>query len=372
MNILFFHRWTGVRGGGTESHIKGLLENFSPKHNLYLLTRNGPKVNELKKLYPRLSVFTVSKNIKENDNSYLGFLLYLHTGIFMIKSFIYLVYLLSLKRQKIDVISTHFPTEFIVAKVIRKIYRIPIVFILEGYTDWEGRVAKEANGCISISKYISQKCKQNYGYYPQVIYIGDNKFPLLKKTDLNKKINNQILTLCRLEPRKNLLVLLKTIKYLVHEKNIHNLVFLLAGTGIDEKMLKEKSKELEIQKYVKFLGYISDENRIKLFQESPIFFLPTKEEGFGIVFLEAMKSGCAIVSTNTSATPEIVGDAGVLVDNPDDYLSYANAIQYLIENTTYRNKLSLNGLSRSPLFSWNILIKEYEQVYEKVMSNSIK
>lgn len=368
MNILFFHRWTGVRGGGTESHIKGLIENFPSSHKLFLLTRNGSQIPYLSKKFKNLTIFTVSKNFSENDHSYESLLLYLHTSLFMIKSFFKIVWLVKVKKLQIDVISVHFATEAVVARVIRKLFKIPYIFILEGYTDWEAKEAKIANSCVSISHYESKLCEERFGFYPKVIYIGEGKFPLLKKGELSKKVkenNKRVLTVCRLEPRKNLETLLKAISYIYNNKKRSDINFTIGGTGILENTLKSISKELGILKVAKFIGFVPENKVVDLYKKSDLYVLPTFEEGFGIVFVEAMKSGCAIVSTNVSAVPEIVGDAGLLIKDPLDYEVLGEYILKLIDNSSYRLEIASNGLERSQSFIWSVLIKMYEKEYIK-------
>ena len=372
MNILFFHRWTGVRGGGTESHLKGLVKNFSPKHKLTLLTRKGGQIDFLRKGFPELTIITVPRAPFENDNSYENpFLLYMYTAIFMALSFIKLTRLLLTKKIRPDIISVHFATEAVIAKLIRLLFRIPYIFILEGYTPWEGKEAKYANKVVSISHYISKKCDENYGYYPEVIYIGEDIFPTIDRSALTEKLKKNsklVLTLCRLEPRKNLINLVKAIHIIRKTSNRKDISFLIGGTGIMEEQIKKLIKELNLTKDIKLLGFVPQTDKVATYQKADIYLLPTYEEGFGIVFAEAMKSGCAIISTNKTAIPEILDGAGQLIEDPNDITEIANAVVTLIDNQVLRKKLVLKGVETAKKYDWGKLIKDYEKAYMKAIN----
>ncbi len=375
MNILFFHRWTGVRSGGTETHVKSLIKYFSAKHTVFLLTREGSQVLEIAKSFPNVQIFTVKKFWFENDHSYENpTLLYFYTAIYAFKAFfklLWIIFRLKLRGEKIDVISVHFATEAVLANVIRFLFKTPYIFILEGYTAWEAKEAKKATNVVSISKYISAKCKKVFGYYPKVISLGEDKFLLLTKEELQKKINKntkQVLTLCRLDPRKNLYTVLKTIEFVKNKLKRTDIKFIIGGTGILENDLKNKIKEYGIGDVVKMIGFVGEDKLRELYRNSDIYFLPTFEEGFGIVFMEAMKSGCAILSCNNSAVPEVVGDCGVLVDDAENYKEFANALVKLIDSVSFRKKLVTKGLVQAERFDWAKIIKEYEKEYKRTCS----
>ncbi|MFC1722216.1 glycosyltransferase family 4 protein [Patescibacteria group bacterium] len=369
MKILFLHRWTGVRGGGTETHLKGLIRNLKDKHEITLVTRQGAKIRELREEYPNINIITISKNLFENDNSYENTVpLYLHTALFMTKLFFKLIWILSNEKYKPDVMSIHFATEAVVANKIRNIFKIPYVFIFEGYTDWEAQEGKKADESISITHYISKKCNEKFGYYPQVINIGEDKFPVVSELDINNKAKvtpKVILTLCRLEPRKNLKAFVETVRIIIKEKKRKDIKFILGGTGISQPEILELINKYGLNKAIEYKGFVPEQNLVETYQKAHVYFLPTYEEGFGIVYLEAMKSGCPIVSTNISATPEIVGNTGILVDDPDNYQDWSKAILDLVDKQDLWLKKAKNCIEKGDKFWWKDLITDYEKVYKK-------
>lgn len=115
--------------------------------------------------------------------------------------------------------------------------------------------------------------------------------------------------------------------------------FIIAGEkGSYYPKLEKLLKELGLENYVIFPGVIKKEEKIKFMQRCKIYLQPTKYEGFGVAILEAMSCGAAVVTSPTGAVPEVVGDAGVLIDgtSPD---AIAGAVIRLLKNESFRNDL---------------------------------
>ena len=164
MKLLFFHRWSGVRYGGTETHIRELALRFAKRgHDVSILTREGKAVKSLIKLDSTIKVRTISKSWGESDFSYplSDIRLYLYTILFVVKS---LVKLLKYKfeGERFDFLSVHFYTEARLLRLVKQVLKWPYVFLLEGYTDREANEAQFADVQLSISQTIIEKCFKNY------------------------------------------------------------------------------------------------------------------------------------------------------------------------------------------------------------------
>ena len=109
--------------------------------------------------------------------------------------------------------------------------------------------------------------------------------------------------------------------------------------------------ELGLQDRIHKLGYVSDEDLVAIYNLADVFVFPSLYEGFGIPVLEAMACGCPVVSTKTGCTPEVAGDAAVLV-NPYDHTEIASAIKRVLSDELFKNSLIENGLERIHKFSW--------------------
>lgn len=114
-------------------------------------------------------------------------------------------------------------------------------------------------------------------------------------------------------------------------------LFLVAGTGDDLQRLKEKTRALGLEEQVRFLGYVSDVELVDYYNLCDVFLMPSKGEGFGIVFLEALACGKPVIGGNTdgSVEPLMNGRLGFLVD-PDDPRAIADTVRYALTHKEAR------------------------------------
>ena len=166
-------------------------------------------------------------------------------------------------------------------------------------------------------------------------------------------------------PRKNLGNLLRAYS-LVKDTLPHDLVivgFKRWKYSQDFKLIEE----LGLQDRVHKLDYVSDEDLVAIYNLADLFVFPSLYEGFGIPVLEAMACGCPVVSTKTGCTPEVAGDAAVLV-NPYDYTEIANAIKKVLSDESVRTSLIKKGLERIHNFSWKKCAGETLQLFDSVFA----
>ena len=160
-----------------------------------------------------------------------------------------------------------------------------------------------------------------------------------------------IFSLCTLEPRKNLLMSVKCFIKFIKKNEIDDLVFVLGG-GDHEGFIGTIEKELNgYEKKIVRIGYIDDENLAPLYSKSEFFVYPSIYEGFGLPPLEAMQCGCPVISSKTSSLPEVVDDAGILID-PQSETELIEAMKALYYDEALRLELSGRGLERALQFSW--------------------
>jgi glycosyltransferase involved in cell wall biosynthesis len=174
-----------------------------------------------------------------------------------------------------------------------------------------------------------------------------------------------ILFVSTIEPRKNVSTLLVAFKRLLD--SYHSPVNLvLAGEKgwlFDEVFsLVEK---LELQGRVQFLGRVSPEDLLALYNAAKVLVHPAFYEGFGLPPLEAMACGTPVVVSNTSALPEIVGDAALLVD-PSDADSMAVAIWRVLSDEGLHWQMREKGLRRARRFSWKKAALETLNIYHRL------
>jgi len=102
-----------------------------------------------------------------------------------------------------------------------------------------------------------------------------------------------------------------------------------------------------------------------VYSMTDLFVYPSTYEGFGLPPLEAMASGCPVVSSNTSSMPEVINDAAMYF-NPNDIEEMSNAIEVVVLDNALRAKLISLGYENIKLFSWQKCAAETLEVYKKL------
>lgn len=118
--------------------------------------------------------------------------------------------------------------------------------------------------------------------------------------------------------------------------------------------------------YVRWLGFIDEEDKPALYRQAMTVAFPSKHEGFGLGPLEAMACGTPVVTTNASSIPEVVGDAAFTVD-PDDSRDMAGALIATLIQDELRIDMRRKGLEQARQFSWEKTAAETLAVYDQVL-----
>jgi glycosyltransferase involved in cell wall biosynthesis len=127
--------------------------------------------------------------------------------------------------------------------------------------------------------------------------------------------------------------------------------------------------ELDLTKNVDFIGEVDEVDKPALYTLAGCFAWPSCYEGFGLPVLEAMACGTPIVAGNRGSLPEIVGNAGFLVE-PDDINRMAGAIIASLIDEPLRREHRAKGLAQSAKFSWQKCAAETVEVYREVLKSS--
>lgn len=372
MKLLFIHRWVGVHHGGTETHIRNLMRRLrSCGHQITLVTREGP---ELSNFGDSVEVVRVGKSWGESDYSYERVLpLYFYTGLFVLKLLLTVVGMVVVRRRRFDVVSVHFATEAMVARLIRFLFGIPFVFVLEGYTDLEASLAKTADAAIAISQTDVESVFKSQDFRPVLLPVGrDERFnqnvdgSAVRQRYL-EGADKLIICVGRIEPRKDHPTLLKAARILKDKGFKYH--WLVVGEGIRRPEVGWSVKEFGLDSEVKMLGDLAEEDLPLYYRAADLFVLPTLYEGFGIVFIEAMACGLPVVSTKVGAVPEVVDGAGFLVA-PGDPEALAEKIVSILSDSALYHSLQQRALERANFYSWGRLIPEYEKVYLSVTDHA--
>ena len=167
------------------------------------------------------------------------------------------------------------------------------------------------------------------------------------------------------KPHKNLERLIQAFM-LLRQDGLDDLKLLVTGSEVSRySTLRRAVHRCNLHKHVRFLGYQSEDTLAALYRLADVFVFPSLYEGFGLPPLEAMAAGTPVVVSNVSSLPEVVGDAGVLV-NPYDPRSIADGIRNVLTDRTLRSGLSERGLARARSFSWPASVAQIRRIYQEL------
>ena len=178
--------------------------------------------------------------------------------------------------------------------------------------------------------------------------------------------SQQVIVVSKLSPRKGISYLLQAWERIMQSHPDANLV--IAGSGPEAEKLQRLGRELSLD-HVEFTGYVGEERKRELLRESAVFALPTLYEGFGITNLEAMASGCAVVSTDTWGVKDYLDHEknGLLVA-PRSPVELAEAVSRLLQNTEFRKRLAANGRRTAEQYSMEESLDRELRYIEKITS----
>lgn len=340
---------------GGRIHLLNLIENLikiDRKNGYYLIVTNYNK-----KIFSTLQ----GKNLKRTE-------IPLSTGNYLLRLFYEQVYMpIIIRKLKIDVLITpaNFTTLFPGIKSINiiAIYYKNLIEKFPKIRSFYYRIllplsAKRVDQIITVSNSMKNLLIEDLNINPdkiKVIYEGVNTEHFTETHKLQSNIikyKPYILFLSTLYSYKNPDKILMAFAKLKHEKDIpHNLVFIGDDPQGNIGELKVLANRLEVSKDVFFSGDVSYEDIPEYYKNADVFVHPSNIESFGLPLLEAMASGVPIVASNRTAMPEIVGDAGIIVE-PNNIDELAKAVSNVIKNDKLRKSLIEKGYERVKSFKW--------------------
>jgi phosphatidyl-myo-inositol alpha-mannosyltransferase len=202
------------------------------------------------------------------------------------------------------------------------------------------------------------------GLTDQPITIIPNGIDLskYKMAAKRKKSERTILYVGRLERRKGVKYLLQAFQLLEQQNNDVRLI--IAGDGPDREKLELLAEDLKLQK-IDFLGYISEDLKLKLLSEADLFCSPALYgESFGIVLLEAMATGTVAVAGNNSGYADLMQGVGALsIINPEDNVEFARRMDMLLNQNDLRKLWQKWAMSYVKQYNYPDIIDKYEELY---------
>jgi len=228
--------------------------------------------------------------------------------------------------------------------------------------------ASRASAVVAVSNYVKEMLKKRYGVDSEVIYHGidADKFRPKNKTESKRKLGYKethfiILFVGKLHPYKDPLTLIKAISIAV-ERNA-NLHLVMIGDGELYTELEKEISKLNLSNHVRLFRRVDNQTLEMLYDVADVFVLPSVDEAFGMVLLEAMASGLPVIASNSGACPEVITNAGILF-NRGDCTDLAEKIITLSSDKGLSRKLAKAGLKRvKDEFCWKDKIHQYWELY---------
>jgi glycosyltransferase involved in cell wall biosynthesis len=211
--------------------------------------------------------------------------------------------------------------------------------------------ARRADGIIVNSDYTRRQVIERLGIDGERITVctpGNPGWP--RRAEPERP--GPILFVGTVEPRKNLRRLMETYAGLLERRtDVPDLVLAGAFPASRSDLFTGRTSLGRAVDRIRLTGYVSDDERQRLYREASMLVLPSLDEGFGIPALEAMTIGVPVVASNRGALPDVVADAGILVD-AEDGAALAAAIERVLDGELLRRQMADQGVARAARFTW--------------------
>ncbi len=370
----FFHPFLG----GTENYLADLSKRLAKKNDVFVVTSQLEGTAAYEE-YMGIRIYRLPSMVFKKLPSFLPppFALPMGFGYHFSKI---------CQKEKPDIVHLHnrFSPAFDSVIFWKKLLHLPLFLNIHNsrpiginaqtdffggiYDDTIGRlIMKSCDRIIANSKYsLDVTVPDDYPKARQeVIYNGiDTKMYKKKKSDVKDELGCEhlLLSVGRLLPQKGLEYLIRALPGI--EADYH---YLMMGEGPEKDNLQALVNKLGLEKRVTIMGKVPDSKKIECYSAADIFVHPSLYEPFGIVLVEAMATECAVVSTKVGGIPEVVGDAGILVE-PRNSGQIAGAVERIAGDKKLMARFKKEGRERTErLFEWDIIAGQFEKSYKNYL-----
>lgn len=225
------------------------------------------------------------------------------------------------------------------------------------------RAAKRADQIITISEATKKDLVRLYPDVKKKTQASLISFnPHFKNLRLKK--GKFFLFIGTLEPRKNISNMIKAYSLLPEKIRRQYPFYLVGKKGWYYQGFFDLTKELGLEKQVQFLGYLPNQEVVKMMNKATVFLFPSLYEGFGMPILEAQNCGTPVITSGRSSMKEIAGDSALLV-NPENPKDIARQMRKLVGDSRLRQKLNKAGIKNAKKYSWKKFVKPFVDIIRR-------
>lgn len=348
---------------------------------------NGIKIRRFQYFFPaKLQMLAYGAGIPTNFRS--SHLAKLQLPFFMLS------FLISAMKEakKHDIIHCHWSLAGLIGIVAAKLFNKKIVLMMHGaevfvYGDHPilRLILRNVNFLISNSTFTEEKTlevcpvKQHAVIPPGVdirCYYPQNNASELRKSLHFSEADIFVLTIGNFIPRKGFEYLIEAMNIIVNQKKIAHIKLAIGGRGPGRDNYKKMIKRYSLSAYVRFLGFIENEDMPAYYTLADIFVLPSivdsngDTEGLGVVLLEAGACETPVIGSRVGGIPDIIKDGvnGLLVE-PQNAADLTEKILRLAHNRELREQMGKNGRQMvNANFNWDNIAKRLIDVYDQTLN----
>ena len=238
------------------------------------------------------------------------------------------------------------------------------------------KLTQRADRIITISEFSKTEINKYLGFSENqidVIPLGVDQRFFQRISDIERQatLNSLGITtpfflfLGSIQPRKNLVRLLEAQAKLPRSLARQYPLIIAGKLAWDDRKTLAAIEQAISEGRAKWLNYISEDQKLCLLQSATGLAFVSLYEGFGLPIVEALASELPVITSNCTSMPEVIKDAGILVD-PENSQQITDALLSLIEDSALANNLKVLGKKRSQLFSWEENAKSTLSIYQKM------
>ncbi len=291
-----------------------------------------------------------------------------------------------LRRHPVDLLHVQYAAPWgINCKIITTIHDISYIHLPQQLSTVERlrveklfpATARRSDRIITGSKATKSDIIEHFGIDEDKITVtpygvSENYHPITDQRKLKEILKNlgleigYILYVGALQPRKNIVRLLKAFELLKKDRGIHEKLVIVGKKAWLYEDIFKTYDSLSCRDDIIILDYVQEAYLPYIYNGAKIFVYPSLYEGFGLPPLEAMACGTPVAVSKAPAMPEVVDNAGIYF-NPKSVDSIAEAIHELLNDSRLRTTLSQRGQARAAIFKWRDTAKMTLDVYRQVL-----